>query len=273
MNINFYVITLKNIDEYKKSDNYKSLSKISNKIFIIKGVILNEKQSKKYSIYSKSSIGITLAHIKTWKYIIKKRKNNKDNYQNSNEENNDGKNELNNESNYSIIFEDDAILNIDSSNFNDCIHNIIKNNEFDIYKLHSDFHNGFSSMASYIINHNSINKLLTNYKIILGHIDFDIFMLKIFNGFKILTHDFNIFKTDESESLNRLDKYNFLNILKFKLSNRSDKNLKDILCYKVFRINSYEIIAYEIILIFLLIISLILRNKYLFLIIIILLIL
>ena len=114
MNINFYVITLKNIDEYKKSDNYKSLLKISNKIFTIKGVILNEKQSKKYSIYSKSSIGITLAHIKTWKYIIKNKQrrnneennegNNQENNQENNDGNNDGNNEENNKSNFSIIF-------------------------------------------------------------------------------------------------------------------------------------------------------------------------
>ena len=265
MNISIYVITLKSKEDYKKSQNYHSLSKITNKIILIKGIILNNKQSDKYFFYAKSSIGITFAHLKTWKYILKNNKqyNNQDNNQN---------NKLN-YNNYSLIFEDDAILNIKKTNYKDIINDIIKNNVFDIYKLHSDFNNGFTSLAAYIINNNSINKILNHYKIILGHLDFDLFILKLFNNIKILTHSYNIFKTDESESLNRKDKYNFLNLLNFKLCKRSDKSVKYLLCYKVFRIKEYEIIAFEIIMLFIFILNLFIKFKYLFLIILILLIL
>ena len=109
-----------------------------------------------------------------------------------------------------------------------------------------------------------------NYKIILGQPDFDLFVLSIFNkDIKILNHNENIFNTDETLSTNRIEKYSFLNLLKgIKLNKRSDKNLKNILQYKVLRIFNYETIAFEIILFIFLIISIILKNKYLFLIII-----
>ena len=62
--IQIYVITLLNKLEYIKTDNYKSLSTITNKIILVNGVILNKKQSDKYYFYAKSSIGISLAHRK-----------------------------------------------------------------------------------------------------------------------------------------------------------------------------------------------------------------
>lgn len=247
-NIPVYVITLKNIEDFKKTKTYISLCKITNKIILIKGVILDKKQEEQYCFYAKSSIGITMAHLKTWKYIIKK--------QNSLKKNND----------YSLIFEDDVILNVEQKDFLDLFNNITKK-KFDIYKLHSDFNNGFTSLASYVINNNCINYLLKNYKIILGQPDFDLFVLKIIKNIKILTHPFNIFTTDESDSLNRIDKYNILNLLNFKLCKRSDKTLKCLLCYKVFRILNYEIIAYEIILFFFIVLNFFLcKNIYLFLI-------
>ena len=256
-NIKFYVISLKNKKEYLKSDNYKNLSNLTNKIILSKGIILNKKQVNKYSIYAKSSIGITLAHIKVWKNIKKNIK-----FDNSNN------------NSYSIIFEDDTILNIDCNNFKKEIKNIINNYNFDIYKLHSDFNNGFTSMASYIINNSSIDKILNTYKIILGHIDFDLYIFKLLNKIILLTHPYNIFTTDESESTNRKDNYNILKILNgIKLSKRCDKNLKHFLTYKVFRIYNYETIVFEILLFVLFIISFIFKLKYLFFIIIILLIL
>ena len=192
-NIKFYVISLKNKEEYIKSTHYKNLLSLTNKIILSKGIILNQEQSNKYTIYSKSSIGITLAHIKVWKNIKKKCDRNYNNY--------------------SIIFEDDTMLNINSNNFKTEIKNIIDNYNFDIYKLHSDFDNGFTSMAAYIVNNSSIDKILNTYKIILGHIDFDLYILKLLNKIVLLTHSYNIFITDESVSSNRKDNYNILKIL------------------------------------------------------------
>ena len=136
-NVSFYIITLKSKNELTNSKIYNSLSTITNYIKLSKGVILNQKQEEYYNIYPRSSIGITLAHLKIWKKI-------------------------NVTNNFSIIFEDDAILNEKYSyeNFWKLINEICKNNSFDIYKLHSDFDNGFTSLAAYIINHNSIDKLL-----------------------------------------------------------------------------------------------------------------
>lgn len=254
--IKIYVITLKNKNEYVESNNFKSLSKLKKKIILSKGVILNKEQQDKYFIYCKSSIGISLAHIKVWKKIIKKTK--EDNYFD----------------NFSIILEDDTQLNIDVKKFNEEIKNIINNYKFDIYKLHSDFDNGFTSMAGYIINHKSIDKLLNKYVTILGQIDFDLFILNLCNKITIITHTYNLFTTDESESTNRKDKYNILKFMdNIKLSKRSDKNLKHYLTYKVFKIFNYETIVYEILLFVLLVISMYFKLKYLFFIIIILLIL
>ena len=117
MNINFYVITLKNKNDYKKSDNYKSLKKITNKINIIRGVLFNEKNKyfNKYTYYSKGYIGITLANKKAWNIIKNKDPND-----------------------FSIILEDDTILNINPEKFNSTICDICNNNIFDIYKLHYD---------------------------------------------------------------------------------------------------------------------------------------
>ena len=248
--INIYVITLKSKEEYRKEPNYLSLSKISNKIKLLKGVILTKEQENKYNFYAKSPIAITFAHIKAWKYV----KKHMNNYNTNNVK----------IENYSIIFEDDAILNIEPKNFYKQIINICKNIDFDIYKLHSDFNNGFTSMAAYIINHKSIDKLLSLHKILIGHLDFDLYVLHLLSKIKMITHKTNIFKTDEKDSTNRLDKYYSLNLLSdIYLGQRSDKNLKQMLTFKVFRIFNYETIVFEIILFTLLILSIKFRIKYL----------
>ena len=256
--IQIFVITLQNKEEYIKSENYKNLSKVTNKIILSKGVILNKEQSDKYLLYAKSAIGISLAHINVWKKIRK-----------SNLKRN--KVEIND---FSIILEDDALLNIDDNEFNNEINKIINNYDFDIYKIHSDFNNGFTSMAAYIINNKSIDKIINNHKIILGHLDFDLYLLKLLNKIKLLTHKENLFVTDENVSTNRKNNYNILRLLdNIKLSKRCDKNLRHFLTFKVFRIFNYETIVFEILLFVLLIISIIFKLKYLFFIIIILLIL
>lgn len=256
--IQIFVITLKNKDEYIKSENYKNLSKVTNKIVLSKGVLLNKEQSDKYLLYAKSAIGISLAHINVWKKIRKS------NLKKTKAQIND----------FSIILEDDALLNINHNEFNNEINKIINNYDFDIYKIHSDFNNGFTSMAAYIINNKSINKIINNHKIILGHLDFDLYLLKLLNKIKLLTHKENLFITDENESTNRKDNYNILRLLdNIKLSERCDKNLRHFLTFKVFRIFNYETIVFEILLFVLLIISIIFKLKYLFFIIIILLIL
>lgn len=222
--IQIYVITLKSKEEFIKTYNYKNLVKITNKIILSKGIILNKQQSNKYLIYAKSAIGISLAHINLWKKIGKKHASNADQLQN----------------NFSIILEDDTILNVSNKQFNKEICKIINNYYFDIYKIHSDFDNGFTSMAAYIINNNSINKIINNHKIILGHIDFDLYILKLLNKIKVLTHKENLFITDENESTNRKDNYNILRLLdNIKLSERCDKNLRHFLTFKIFRIFNY----------------------------------
>jgi len=256
--IQIYVITLKNKEDYIKTDNYKNLSKITNKIILSKGVLLNKEQSDKYLLYAKSAIGISLAHINVWKKI-RKNKSSKNK-------------ELIND--FSIILEDDTLLNIDYNKFNNEITKIINNYNFDIYKIHSDFNSGFTSTAAYIINNKSIDKIINNHKIILGHLDFDLYVLKLLNKIKLLTHKENLFITDENESTNRKDNYNILRLLdNIKLSDRCDKNLRHFLTFKVFRIFNYETIVFELLLFVLLIISIIFKIKYLFFIIIILLIL
>ena len=256
--IKIFVITLKNKEEYIKTENYKNLSKVTNKIVLSKGVLLNKEQSDKYLLYAKSAIGISLAHINVWKKIRK-------NQSSKNEE-------LIND--FSIILEDDTLLNIDYNEFINEINKIIQNYNFDIYKIHSDFNNGFTSMAAYIINNKSIDKIINNHKIILGHLDFDLYILKLLNKIKVLTHKENLFITDENESSNRKDNYNILRLLdNIKLSDRCDKNLRHFLTFKVFRILNYETIVFELLLFVLLIISIIFKLKYLFFIIIILLIL
>ena len=256
--IQIYVITLKNKQDYIKTENYKNLAKITNKIILSKGVLLNKEQNDKYLLYAKSSIGISLAHIKVWKKIRKNKS-------------------LKNKvliDDFSIILEDDALINIDNNEFNNEIIKIINNYNFDIYKLHSDFNNGFTSLAAYIINNKSIDKIINNHKIILGQIDFDIYILKLLNKIKLLTHKENLFITDENESTNRKDNYKILRLLdNIKLSDRCDKNLRHFLTFKIFKILNYEIIVFEILLLVLLIISIIFKLKYLFFIIIILLIL
>ena len=250
--IQIYVITLKNKEDYNKTENYKNLAKITNNINLSKGVLLNKEQSDKYLLYAKSAIGISLAHIKVWKKI---RKN---------------KSLIND---FSIILEDDTSLNIEHTEFNNEINKIINNYDFDIYKIHSDFNNGFTSMAAYIINNKSIDKIINNHNIILGHLDFDLYVLKLLNKIKLLTHKKNLFITDENESTNRKDNYKVLTLFdNIKLSKRCDKNLRHFLTFKVFRIFNYEIIVFELLLFVLLIISIIFKLKYLFFIIIILLI-
>lgn len=141
------------------------------------------------------------------------------------------------------------------------IKSILTNNSFDIYKLHSDFDNGFTSTAAYIINNKSISKILDNHKIILGQTDFDLYVIKMLNKITMLTHSYNIFITDEKESTNRKEIYNALNLLdNIYLGNRCDKNLKQMLSFKVFRIHNYEIIVFELILIIPLIISIICKS-------------
>lgn len=256
--IQIFVISLKNREEYIKTENYKNLSKVTKKIILSKGVLLNKEQSDKYLLYAKSAIGISLAHINVWKKIRKsKLSKNK---------------ELIND--FSIILEDDALLNIDYNEFINEINKIINNYNFDIYKIHSDFNNGFTSTAAYIINNKTIDKIINNHKIILGHLDFDLYLLKLLNKIKLLTHKENLFITDENESTNRKDNYNILRLLdNIKLSERCDKNLRHFLTFKVFRIFNYETIVFELLLFVLLIISIIFKLKYFFLIIIILLIL
>ena len=262
--IQIYVITLNKKEDYIKTNNYKNLSKITNKIILSKGVVLNKEQSNKYLFYAKSAIGISLAHINVWKKIKKGNVSNVSNVSKSEAL----------ESNFSIILEDDTILNINYNEFHDQINKIIKKNNFDIYKIHSDFNNGFTSAAAYIVNNKSINKLLNEHKIILGHLDFDLYILKLLNKITLITHEKNLFITDENESTNRKDNYNILKLLNnIKLSHRSDKNLRHFLSYKVFRIFNYETIVFELLLFVLLIVFIILKLKYLFLIIIILLIL
>lgn len=257
-NLKIYVISLKTKEEYIKSNNYKSLSNLNHKIILSKGIILNKQQCEKYFIYAKSAIGITLAHLKVWKNIKRKM---------------DNLNKLSTLSNYSIILEDDTILKFDKNKFFEEIKYIINNFTFDIYKIHSDFNNGFTSMAAYIINNNTVNNILSNYKIYLGHLDFDLYILKLLNKITLLTHSHNLFITNENESTNRKDKYNVLKLLdNIKLSERSDKNLRHFISFKVFRIFDYETIVFELILFILLIISIIFKLKYLFLIVIILLI-
>uniref|UniRef100_A0A6C0LE36 Uncharacterized protein n=1 Tax=viral metagenome TaxID=1070528 RepID=A0A6C0LE36_9ZZZZ len=263
--IKIYVITLKNKEDYIKTENYKNLAKVTNKIILSKGVLLNKEQSDKYLLYAKSAIGISLAHINVWKKI---RKNNVSKIEASESKGEAPK------SDFSIILEDDTLLNIDNSKFNNQINKIINNYDFDIYKIHSDFNNGFTSMAAYIINNKSIDKIINNHKITLGHLDFDLYILKLLNKIKVLTHKENLFITDENESTNRKDNYNILRLLdNIKLSDRCDKNLRHFLTFKVFRIFNYETIVFELLLFVLLIISIILKLKYLFFIIIILLIL
>ena len=253
--IQIYVISLKNKEEYIKIKNYKNLAKVTNKIILSKGVLLDKEQSVKYLFYAKSAIGISLAHIKVWKKI-KKNKSLKN------------KEQIND---FSIILEDDTLLNINHNKFYDEIYKIVNNYDFDIYKIHSDFNNGFTSMAAYIINNKSIDKIINNHKIILGHLDFDLYILKLLNKIKLLTHKENLFITDENESTNRKDNYKILTLLdSIKLSERSNKNLRLFLTFKVFRIFNYETIVFELLLFVLLIISITLKLKYLFFIIIIL---
>ena len=259
--IKIYVITLKNKEEYIKTQNYKNLCKITNKIILSKGVLLNKEQSDKYLLYAKSSIGISLAHINVWKKITKSQTLEKETQETQ-------------ECNFSIILEDDTLLNIDYNEFHNEINIILDNYNFDIYKIHSDFNNGFTSMAAYIINNKYIDKIINNHKIILGHLDFDLYVLKLLNKIKLLTHKENLFITDENESSNRKNNYNILKLLdNIKLTDRCDKNLRHFLTFKVFRILNYETIVFELLLFVLLIISIIFKLKYLFFIIIILLIL
>ena len=259
-----YVITLKSKEEYIKSESYNSIKDLGCKIILSKGVILNKEQSDKYKYYAKSAIGITLAHKKVWKKI------NKVNVVNEKRpEGPKGPTFLYN--NFSIVLEDDAILTINVDKFKEELKEIIhKNNDF--YRLHSD--GMFISIAAYIIKHNTVNNLYNKYKILVGQVDFDVYFCNLFGilgNYKLLTHNYNLFRTDERESSNRIDKYNCLNILKgLKLSSRSDKDLKIILSFKTFRIFEYEFIVFELLLITLLIISIIFKNYYLFLIVIIL---
>ncbi len=209
----------------------------------------------KYYYIPESNLGCTLAHIKVWKNIKKSSKIN--NYEIKN---------------YSIILEDDAYLAINKNKFKSIIKKIINKygNKFHIYKLHSDFNNGFTSTASYIINHKKLDETIKNTSIILGHIDFDLYIQNLLNKIIIYTHHFNIFKTDETTSNARKNKYNILNIFdNIYLSSRSDKSLKHILSYKVIKLYNYNFIVFELFIFFLLIILILLNKKYIFLIIII----
>ena len=105
----------------------------------------------------------------------------------------------------------------------------------------------------------------------MGHIDFDLFILNIFNKIIVKIHSYNIFITDENDSLNRINKYKFLKLFKtVKITERCDKSLTDMLNYKVIKINDKDYIVIDIVLFVFLILSLVFKNKYLFLIIIIL---
>lgn len=266
--IRIYVITLKSASEFIRSETYKSLKQLDTKITLVKGVILDEETSNKYFFYAKSSIGISLAHRKVWKLINKNYKNNK--VKNNKVKNNFESYQINN---WSLIFEDDVQISSNDTlkQLNEIINKLDKehnnkelNNKIYIYKLHSDFNNGFTSLAAYIVNNENISELINSHKILLGHVDFDLNLLNLLKKINIRTHEKNLFLTDESNSTNRNEKYNLLNLLgNFKLSKRSDKTIKQLLSYKVFRIYNYETIAYEIILLFLLILSILFRKKYL----------
>lgn len=267
--IRIYVITLKSKEEYIKSESYNSIKDLGCKIILSKGVILNKEQIDKYKYYAKSAIGITLAHKKVWKKINKVNEVNEVNGNGKGPKGPEGPKFLYND--FSIVLEDDAILTTNADKFKEELKEIIhKNNDF--YRLHSD--SMFISIAAYIVKHNTINNLYNKYKILVGHVDFDIYFCNLFGilgNYKLVTHNYNLFRTDESESSNRIDKYNCLNILKgLKLSSRSDKDLKIILSFKTFRIFEYEFIVFELLLIKLLIISIIFKNFYLFFIVIIL---
>ena len=275
--IRIYVITLKSASEFIRSETYKSLKQLDTKITLVKGVILDEETSNKYFFYAKSSIGISLAHRKVWKLINKNYKNNK--VKNNKDKNNSESYQINN---WSLIFEDDVQISSDDTlkQLNEIINKLDKehnnneqnnkelnnkeNNKIYIYKLHSDFNNGFTSLAAYLVNNETISELIDSHKILLGHVDFDLNLLNLLKKINIRTHEKNLFLTDESNSTNRNEKYNLLNLLgNFKLSKRSDKTIKQLLSYKVFRIYNYETIAYEIILLFLLILSILFSKKYL----------
>ena len=260
--IRIYIITLKDKVDYIKSDNYNSIKHLNCNIILSKGIILNKKQSDKYKLYAKSSIGIRLAHKKIWKKLNNLNKN-------STNKSNNKINKTYKYNDYSIILEDDAILNISNDEFIKELNSIIENKKCDLYRFHSD--GLFISTAAYLIKHNTINNLLDKFKIYIGQIDIDLYILNLVSNYNVLTHNYNIFKTDETESTNRIDRYNFLNIVKgVKLFSRSDKDFKNILSFKIFRIFNYELIVFEIFLLILLIFSIILKNYYLFLIVIIL---
>tara|TARA_E500000178_G_C17038017_1_gene764590 strand:+ start:1824 stop:2576 length:753 start_codon:yes stop_codon:yes gene_type:complete len=247
MDFKIYVITLHDIKKYINTEHYNSIKKITNYISLCHGVIPSNNISNKFKYIPKSALGITLAHLKIWKYIKK--------YQNNN---------------FSLILEDDTILNVNRNKFNTIIKNIINNNEFHIYKLHSDFNNGFTSMAAYIIDNSKMNDIIKSHQIMLGQIDFDIYLAKIFKNIKILTHNFNVFKTNEETSTNRIDKYNLLNKCHIYISKRSDKSLTDICNYKILRLFKYDIIVFDVVFLILFSIAILCKKRYMFLIIIIL---
>ena len=56
--IKTYVITLKSKENFKKTECFKNLVKVTNSIITSKGVILNKEQQNKYYLYPNSVIGI-----------------------------------------------------------------------------------------------------------------------------------------------------------------------------------------------------------------------
>lgn len=269
-----YVITL-NKEKILESEPYNQLIHITENCTFADGVILNEYQANKYQFYSRSGVGITLAHLQLWADLYtksmkstkstKSMKSTKSNYsgQISNYQIN----------NYSLIFEDDFIVNEKKSIIQNIIKNICDSNKFDIYKLHSDDNFGAVSLASYLIKHSSIPKIFKYFKLIIGQIDADIFILHLFKQIEFGLHSYNLFRTDETESNNRSNKdYSIVPYLNLKLSKRADKTFATYLLFNVFRIGNYNLIVYEIVLLMLFTIWLLFfRKNWIFLIVIILL--
>jgi len=260
-----YVITL-NREKILQSESYNQLINITGNCTFADGVILNEYQANKYKFYSRSGIGISLAHLQLWSQLYTKymecRKLRKSMKSSSPEQHDDSKFIKYQINNYSLIFEDDFISNEKIPIIQNTIRNICGLNEFDIYKLHCDDDYGAVSLASYLIKHSSIPKIFKRFKLIIGQIDADIFILHLFKQIKLGLHKYNLFRTDETESNNRSNKdYSIIPYLNFKLSNRADKTLSTYLLFNVFRIGNYNLIVYEIVLLILLIIWLLFFRK------------
>ena len=225
-----FVITLKKEEDYIKTDEYKSLTDNKIKPIIVPGVRSTEEDLKQFPLRPKNIIGSRIAHLNAWKRAKKEYDDSKDKYP------------------VSLILEDDAYVN--KKNVLRKI-NKIKDDNFDIYKLHTDFKGLlFISVAAYLIKNDRIEYLLKNYSTIFGYVDADLYILHLRNIISLKVTDKNLFKTNENISINRKETKNkqiihelFKNI---KISNYSDKTVENILKYPLIRINKYEYTVYII---------------------------